>query len=309
VLLFLLSSATAGAESAEDRFREAVRRYTEADFKRSLELLREALELAPGPALAWRIELYRGVVQAVLGQREAARAAFRRSLALNPLAVVDSRQVSPSIVGLFEEVKVKLRGRLAVSADRPGARVLLDGRALGSAPLDVEVAIGAHQLELRSADGCRRHLAKIVVAPERRVAVSARLEVVPDAAAGCTSTAEQSAPAVTPAARRRVWTWVTAAGAGALLAAGLGLRLSSSSDYDEYWSPGTDARRGAELADRIESRDLASSVLFGVGAGLAVTAVALFFLEARAGSAERRALRVDPLVGRMAGGLAVGGRF
>jgi len=93
----------------------------------------------------------------------------------------------------------------------------------------------------------------------------------------------------TPTSKQgRLWTWILAGSAAALGGAGLGLWLSADADHGEWTrlqdppqQPVKDAQRLEELEDSIRTKETASWALFGVAGGLAVTAVALFFIEAQ----------------------------
>ena len=48
-------------------------------------------------------------------------------------------------------------GRLSVTTNVPGARVKVDGRDVGQAPLSITVVEGAHQVTVSVGDAVRRH--------------------------------------------------------------------------------------------------------------------------------------------------------
>jgi len=106
---------------------------------------------------------------------------------------------------------------------------------------------------------------------------------------------------------RRVWTWVASAGALVGAATALGFGLAADRDYDQACDLLAGSERCGErtalvdpssadqyraLRDSVDRKALTANICWGVAGGLAVTAVALFFLEGRGGSP--RSARATP---------------
>ncbi len=174
--------------------------------------------------------------------------------------------------------------RLQVVSEPPGASILLDGEETGkTAPADLEVPGGSHELRLR-AEGMQEASQRISVAPGEQREV--RIALRPEAAAGAededesreTTDAEDEGLDQPPAASRAggpstaVWVSAGVAAAGLVSGTVLGfLALSEESAFQE--NPTT------ETADRGERYALFADVSFGVGAVAAVTALVLHFAD------------------------------
>jgi hypothetical protein len=272
------------AESAEDLLREAVQAQETAQFERSLKLLHRAREWAGSPELLGRIYLMLGVTYAIMEKEPDARQAFRDALTHTPDLRPDPAGLKPSILKLFRTVRREMQGQLVVTADQPGAIVLVDGREVGRTPLQLKVRVGAHRVEVRSAAGAPADTRRVIVSVGKQLAVSVTLGPLP-----------------TRPSRGRLWTWIAAGGAALTLIVGVGLGASAQSDYNEYSDPATGRARGEELAGSIRTKSTAANVMFGVAGAMAVASVVLFFVEGRGSREARRAHWLAPLQGRTAG--------
>jgi hypothetical protein len=144
------SEALPAQERALDQARQA---YLEGDVERSLRMLRqvaEALERHPGgdpvQALWARTLLRLARTELDVGRRDAARATLERLLRSVPDLVVDPLLVPARLVEELESVRSELRalpvGTLAVASSPTGASVFVNGRALGAAPVRLELPVG-----------------------------------------------------------------------------------------------------------------------------------------------------------------------
>lgn len=246
---------------AEELLQQAITSHENARFEQALALLQRARGCTTDPALLGRIYLRLGVAHAVVEGTDEARAAFRAALALDPGLALDPAGLKDSIVELFRAVHRETRGRLRVRADRANAEVLINGKTRGRAPLELELPVGRHRVEVRA--GGASEAREIVVRLDKEQAIAARLG--------------PEVPAAPP--RRRLLTWVAAGGAVVSLGVAIGLGASADASYREYTDESTGPERGAELRDAIQSRALGANVMFGVAGALALTSAVLFFIE------------------------------
>lgn len=144
-------------------------------------------------------------------------------------------------------------GSLAIDASQPGVAVQLDGRALGSAPLErvLEVEPGAHRVAA-SKPGHAPFLARIDVQPGALSAAYVRLTPL--------GARDQPKPAHASA-------WVLAAGGAAALLTGAGLAIAAGS------------QRNAGDAHAADDLDTASRVSFGAALGLSAGAMLAYVLD------------------------------
>lgn len=158
-------------------------------------------------------------------------------------------------------------GELIVRADRPGCRVHLDGKIVGTTPLMETVPIGEHLVAVESLDGRRRWQARITVnsaSPTRVKAVFPSSPPLP-------------APAIAPASdgnARLAWTWITAGLSLVSAGVGTGLMVAAFHDYQEY-QQSTDPRRFDEQDGLVRTKRTGGYVALGAAGGLAVVALIL----------------------------------
>jgi tetratricopeptide (TPR) repeat protein len=139
----------AAAESAEQLLQRGIEHYDNGEFEDSVRVLKQAEAAASDPTLLGRIHLYLGVNYSVLAKIEEARREYAEALKNDRNLRLDPEQFKPEIVTLFLEVKGKPKGRLSVRSTPPGAEVRLDGKLIGTTPLQgVEVEVGEHQVSI-----------------------------------------------------------------------------------------------------------------------------------------------------------------
>jgi hypothetical protein len=120
---------------------------------RTLRSVVDALERLPdGPEVfaAWSRALLRlARSEQELGRAVEAQAVLERLLRAAPDTRADPRQFPPSFLALLEQARARLRAlgtrRLTVEA-HAGARMFVDGREVGAAPVAVEVVPGRHRV-------------------------------------------------------------------------------------------------------------------------------------------------------------------
>lgn len=96
-----------------------------------------------------------GLANAGLGNQDAARAAFRRSVTLDPTRQLDAVNYPPQIVALFEEVRkaagAEVPGIISLSPPT-GAEVWIDGRQVLTSG-DLKLIPGEHHVLVKGAEG------------------------------------------------------------------------------------------------------------------------------------------------------------
>lgn len=150
----------------------------------------ERLPPAPGVADRWERVVLRIVRQhSDLGRQDDARRAAERLVRAAPDVRVDAALNPPRVVRVVEAERQRLRSgprvRVEVSANAPGARVLLDARDVGAAPLELELAPGTHRIAA-AVPGRRAVQEELALTADRAVAVdlSAPLSFRPDGGPG-----------------------------------------------------------------------------------------------------------------------------
>lgn len=210
--------------------------------------------------------------------------------------VLTKQQVVVTPYRRVEVVAALPAAKLTIASMPSGAEVSVDGSVVGSAPVTLAVASGLHEITVRQA-GFAPKTRQVRLQAGKDTSVQLRLE---RAERGMSTRGQ------------RLWTWIAAGGAVVGLGVGLALQVSSNADYGD-WERGCRDRGDPvceSLQGRIEDKDLAAGVLFGVGAALATTAVVLYFLEGRSAGSERAAKQkarkvVLPLLGPGYGGALV----
>ncbi|MBN2495459.1 MAG: PEGA domain-containing protein [Deltaproteobacteria bacterium] len=204
-------------------------------------------------------------------------------------------------------------GRLLIKTEPPGARVLVDGRKRGKAPVDLELPAGAHAIEARQ--GKKSLLGRIELRSGQVSKVGLDLDrpgrsvfiepTEPEIASllepgeklrgsdqdrldGNGAVTDVSARAAAPMSTRRVFAWISASAAGASAAAAVGCLVAGAvteSDANEAYSEylqnqTTENRLRYEDLDR-KSSDLylAGWIMVGAAAGVGALSVYLFLSE------------------------------
>jgi hypothetical protein len=118
--------------------------------------LQETLELPGASVFYAELQLQLGVSAAHSGLFALADAAFGRAASIDPTRALLAGEAAPEVVLLarraYERVANAKEGTLHIAASSPAARVFIDDRALGEAPLTTRVRGGPHVLRVE-ADG------------------------------------------------------------------------------------------------------------------------------------------------------------
>ena len=133
---------------------------------RARDAARAVLDLQGGRALHADISLRLGVVLHQLGRADEAAAALREAAALDPGRVVSIAAFAPDAVSAYEAARDAPAAAVTVRIQaRPaGAAIELDGRPVGTAPIEVTVPAGPHAIVAR-APGYRDRGQVVAIAP------------------------------------------------------------------------------------------------------------------------------------------------
>ena len=100
------------------------------------------------------LQLGRAIAAAQMGEAALAEDALRRAAAVDPQRGLRAAEAPPDLVARARAIAQRSRtapeGRFRVEADAAGARVFLDDRALGEAPLTARAAPGPHLLRVEA---------------------------------------------------------------------------------------------------------------------------------------------------------------
>lgn len=194
--LLLLSAAPAKTRSPGGaKLSSAQAEFNRGDFLGALKLLQAAEGETTDDATLARIQLLQG--QCYGAQRDFTKAEERFAAALghDPEVRLDPAKVDPDLVKILEALRDRLQGELSVQADKPSAKVYLDGKVLGAAPVVKSmVGIGKHQVEVRTTDGKYGASEDVVVrqgrSSELNLTLEERTTEVPERTSGRSSRGE-----------------------------------------------------------------------------------------------------------------------
>ena len=135
-------TAEAALTEARERFVRGVEHYDEGDYDGALAEFRRSYELSPVAGVLVNV----AVTLEALDRYDEAVDAYRLYLSTAAHASSDRRRA-------VEQAMAELEQRIAsvtLDVDRPGARVLIDGRSVGQTPLDqpLRLAAGARVIEV-----------------------------------------------------------------------------------------------------------------------------------------------------------------
>ena len=154
------------------------------DAARQLQAARAAI--VPLVALPGGAELYAdaslrlGIVLAHLSRDDDSRAAIALALALDPDRPITLAEFSPDALALVDTARAASASiatrHVLVAAEPAGALVAVDGRELGAAPVEADLAIGAHVVVARAP----LHAGGAIAATVDATTTSLRVELAPD---------------------------------------------------------------------------------------------------------------------------------
>lgn len=150
-------TSTASLTELERAFAGAVATYQAGDYQAAIETLRAViadLEKLPDGPDAFRqwtramIRLARS--EQTVGRRAEAEDLLERVVRADPQVRVDTAQYPPSFARQVDEVRAKLAKqatrKLSIDSSQKGARVYVDGRDVGLAPVVVSLAPGTYRI-------------------------------------------------------------------------------------------------------------------------------------------------------------------
>jgi len=134
--LCVLGGGNAGAQNtAEALLKSALAAQARLEFKRSIRLLRRAIAGARSSHVRAQLQLHLGINFAVIGDRGAAAESFGRAVLANAALDINRHRHKPAIVALFDRVRKKTLGPIAIASRASSTRrALVDGDAIGKPP-------------------------------------------------------------------------------------------------------------------------------------------------------------------------------
>ena len=125
LLCVSLPGQAQGPSRVKDYLISINRLYEDLEYEQALEQIGRARRFSSTAQEDVTLSLYEGIILADMSRREAAVAAFRRALSLDPTAVLPVK-VSPKVVQLFEELRSKtpsapLSPRAPTGSSGPGS--------------------------------------------------------------------------------------------------------------------------------------------------------------------------------------------
>jgi hypothetical protein len=307
---------------AQALLKEGAKLYEKGDLADALEKFNQAYESYASPKLLFNI----GQASRGLGRPVDAIEAFERFLAEvkdAPADMTDEARVSVS------ELQAKV-GRLLIECSIAGAEVSVDGKIVGTSPIEKLIAAipGGHQVVARHPAAqtaveevqVSAGMLQTVVMRLQLLAASAELPpgVVPAGQGHATAetsppqpTMEREAtPPTSPEVSRmkqgwwlgRKWTWVAAGSSVLLVGSAAILGRSMQSKYDALekscgQSSSSQLGCGDSQVNSVVTRRNAANVFWGLAGAAVVTTGVLFLVEGRAVS-------VAPMAGETMGLLA-----
>jgi hypothetical protein len=328
VLFSLVAQAAPPSASPEDKTRaqallkEGAKLYEKGDLADALEKFNQAYASYASPKLLFNI----GQASRGLGRPVDALEAFERFLAEvkdAPADMTDEARVSVS------ELQAKV-GRLLIECPTAGAEIRVDGKMVGTAPIEKLIAAmpGGHKIEARHPSAksavedvqVSAGMVQTVVMRLQTLAAPAEVPPVLVPAAEVHALAETSPPGLTTEREAtsstsaevsriqqgwwlgRKWTWVAAGSSVLLIGSAAILGTSMQSKYDTLEkSCGQSSSSQLGCSDSqinsVVTRRNAANVFWGLAGAAVVTTGVLFFVEGRPVS-------LAPLAGETMGLLA-----
>lgn len=273
--------------AAKKYFQWAQSLYKQARYSESIAKFEEAYRLKPHPTIFFNI----GRCYEQLNDLPRALKNYRDYLRIAPDAK-DRELVTDAIANLERRLKEQGVQQLAVLTDPAGARVTVDDKYVGLAPLTLELKPGNHLVAL-SKEGFEPIEKNVVLAADKSMEMNVSLKTKsaevskpppppPPLVTSTTLTPKSEVvkpvePATT--APKRTFTWVAAAVGGASLGAAVTMGVLSQSASTQLRASLHPMDQAQALHDQAQSLALGANIAYAVAATGLVTAVVLFFLE------------------------------
>ncbi len=143
----LVALLVAGPAPKGTKLDQAQKAFATGDYDGALKLL-EPLQEATDTATQEKVQLLRA--QCFAARQDFARAeeAFTLALEANPETSLDPTRVDPAVVKMLDGLRARLTGELMVTSNPP-AEVSVDGKVLGTTPVNGPAGIGRHKVEAK----------------------------------------------------------------------------------------------------------------------------------------------------------------
>ncbi len=178
LLASLLLSTSAGARNrrppapaqARDPLSAATFAFSQGDFRRALESLEEAEADESNDRARARIAVLRAQCHRALRQPRSVRQDLIHALELAPEVQLDPDQASPDLVDALQQLRSELGGQVSIRST-PGAQIKIDGALAGTAPVEVALPVGRHQVEASLPASAQSRVEEILVHPHQEQAI------------------------------------------------------------------------------------------------------------------------------------------
>ncbi|MEZ4228392.1 MAG: PEGA domain-containing protein [Polyangiaceae bacterium] len=268
IVLLGSSLALAGPEEAKAHFERGAEAYKEARYEEAIDGFSKAYAEDPKPILLYNIaQAYER-----LGDTSNALRAYRDFLREGP-SDEDRRVIETRIRNLEKRLQARGLQQLSIFAEPVGARVFVDGKAVGKSPWTGELPPGRHRIHVEK-DGYTNYERELLLGPDRAQDIDVTLK--PEAPKTTPPPAMNADRGTEP--QISVWTWTALGVTTAALATSLVFELSRRGAE----SDAEDAPTQLEYQDAyasMESRQTTSRIFLGVGAVAALTSGVLLYLD------------------------------
>lgn len=258
------------------KYEEGSKAFQEKRYKDAIDLFLAADAAVPNADLAYNTSLAYEAMGDAANALRWAREYLRRAPTADDRADVEKR------IGKLEQ-KLKDKGvqQVTILTTPSAATVLIDDRAVGVTPWTGELLPGSHRVETRL-EGYDKATQIFELRPDRALDVSVTLTATKPPPGQETKGPEtpKSTPTPTPPEKRRMNVLVPVGaaifGVGLVgVGAAIGLEFARAGAEEDARTAPIQVDAKAALDD-MESYQLGARVAVGVGAGVAVTGVALF---------------------------------
>jgi len=270
--------------SARNLFEVAEKLYRQKKYAAAVVKFEEVQALRPHPVVMFNIARCREQ----LGETAAALRWYREYLRVAE-GEKDQDQVLQAVVRLERKLREQGVQQLTVLTDPPGARVEINGRELGAAPVTTELAEGEHTVSV-SAPGHetakQRHAHQLLRATDLRISLAripgpASLAETPPAPQPASPAAVTAVPESTPAPTGMKFKWLAGGVAAAAGATGVGFGLSARGARLSLVQAQAPLEQSEAQAhhDRALQHARVANVAYATAGVAAVAAVVLFLLD------------------------------
>jgi tetratricopeptide (TPR) repeat protein len=266
------------SDAARKLYSEAEQAFAAGEYRKAIELFRQADEQAPRAELEYNIAL----TYEAMGDKASALEAYRTYLRRAPTSA-DRNEVEANIARLAKDLGKTEKQQLTVVTSPAGATVLIDAQPRGFSPWTGEVPTGRHQLTVRRI-GSQEAMQNVSMGVDQPVEINLVLKEDPAVqAAEQARLARQRAEQMErdrPTALQRIQpiTWgLMGAGAAGLVGAGAFEQARANSEDDARLAA-TQLAAEREL-ESAESQQTTARVLLGVGAGAMVLGGVFLYID------------------------------